>query len=310
MIVRLATHAMGTRFEIVLEGDDLSRVRPIGEAALEAIGEWEQRLSLFSAHSFLSYINANAFDRPIRLDDDMFELLTACADVHEASGGAFDATVAPLMKAWGFHGEGGDVDTARASIGMDGVELDHEQRTIRFTRPGMKLDLGAIGKGHALDDAARIVRENGIERALLHGGTSTAIAIGAPPGEQGWRIALATHDRSPVATLRDAALAVSAPTGRMIEVEGGRLGHVLDPRTGNPTNGASLTAVIAPSACMADAWSTALLVLGEHPPGMPTEYTTYIEREAEGNVHRAVAGAQPHLISVPDCRDRATEEAA
>lgn len=114
-----------------------------------------------------------------------------------------------------------------------------------------------------------MLRSSGVSSALLHGGTSTVVALGAPPGEPGWRVAVETAPGSgpaPVAVLRDAALSVSAPHGRTL-ADGS--GHVLDPRTGAPAEGPGVAAVIASSARWADAWSTALLVLGALPPGAP-----------------------------------------
>ncbi len=313
MIVRAASHAMGTRFEVVLSGDDPNRLRTVGEAALEEVADWDGRLSLFQSSSFLSFINANAGSRPVELDDDLFELIAECLEVHAASGGAFDVTVAPLMRAWGFHGDIDDStnfaepELATIPVGSDGIELDHERRTVRFLREGMALDFGGIGKGHALDCAKNVLFESGIECALMHGGTSTVIAIGAPEGGDGWRIALQGRGRRPVAILRDAALSVSAPHGRTIEIEGETLGHVIDPTTGRPVTDISLAAVIAPTARLADAWSTALLVCGKRPPGMPVEYTTLIERLNEDGVNWTLDGPQPELFFLPERCDSATE---
>ena len=311
--LRLATMAMGTRFELVLAGD-----RAAGEHALELIEDADRRLSIFRRDSDLSRINRYAADGPVRVDNELFELLRTCRRLHRDTGGAFDPTVGPLMEAWGFHGgvwsdrqvgvdagppaagshrpgscgfpvagshhpgscgfpaagsrHPGSWDAARACVGMDLVDLD--AGAVRFRKPGVRLDLGGIGKGFALDLAVEALREAGVDSALIHGGASTIVAIGSPPPSppppsppeaDGWRIALAPEPDAPHVLLRDAALAVSAPTGRMIERDGQRLGHVMDPAAGRPVEGVSLAAVVAPSATVADAWSTALLVTGTHP---------------------------------------------
>jgi thiamine biosynthesis lipoprotein len=253
MVVRLATHAMGTRFEIVLDGDDPHRLRPIGEAALAGIEEWHDRLSRFSRSSFVSHLNARAARGPVPLDEDLFELLAECVEVHRASGGAFDVTV-----------------------GTGSFVLDVEARTVRFASGDTAIDLGGIGKGHALDHAAAVLREHGVERALLHGGTSTAVAIGAPPNESAWRIALRCDCAAAVAHLRDAAISVSGPQRRA--VGRGGIDHVVDPRSGTGVRSARRAAVVGPSARQADAWSTALLVLGRRPSSMPAALATLIER--------------------------------
>jgi len=133
------------------------------------------------------------------------------------------------------------------------------------------LDLGAIGKGYAIEHAAECLREAGITSALLHGGTSSIYAIGRPTDAEAWKIAIensSAPDEPPIATitLKDESLSVSAVWGRSFVAEGKQYGHVIDPRTGQPTAAALLSAIILPSATLADALSTALLTLG--PPGL------------------------------------------
>jgi thiamine biosynthesis lipoprotein len=195
----------------------------------------------------------------VRVDGDTFALLERCLELTRASGGAFDVTVGGLMDALGFHAS----DAPAAACGADALLLDPERASVRFARPGLSLDLGGVAKGHALDLAASVLREHGVERALLHGGTSTAIALGAPPGADAWRVAIGRGPDAPIALLRDAALSVSATGGRRNDAGAP---HVLDPRTGLPVDErVSTAAVIAPSARDADAWSTALLA-GAAPP--------------------------------------------
>jgi len=259
MIVRLATHAMGTRFEFVLSGEDEMHLRAAGEGAIEIIEEWHGRLNYFAPDSLVSHINAHAADRTVRLDGETFELLKECETVWRSSGGAFDITVAPLMHAWGFRE--GRMDGECAGMGF--VDLEPWARTIRFRRKGVRIDLGGIAKGHALDGAARLLREEGIECALLHGGTSSVIAIGAPPREiteiNGWRIQIGTGDTAHAVELRDTALGVSSPSGRMIDHDGKPRGHVMDPRKNAPAVDVKFAAVVCESARLADAWSTALV---------------------------------------------------
>jgi thiamine biosynthesis lipoprotein len=130
------------------------------------------------------------------------------------------------------------------------------------------LDLGAIGKGYAIDQAAETLREAGVTRALLHGGTSTVYALGRPPGDEPWKVAVESPPGQEAAPwvaavpLDDEALSVSAVWGKSFEHEGKTFGHVLDPRSGQPADHAVLAVVVLPSATETDALSTALLVAG------------------------------------------------
>lgn len=271
---RLATAAMGTRFELVLDGDPVC-ARAAGEAALEVIDRCHRRLSRFEPSSLVSHIRRTAWQSPVRLDADTFRLFADALDVYRASGGAFDITVGNTMERLGFHPVSSDTPASESS--SDSIILDARGRTIALRDPHTGIDLGAIAKGHALDLAARVLREAGIERALLHGGTSSVLAIGAPPGVAGWCIALGGASRT--ITLRDNALAVSGAAGRTKAVAGTVTGHIVDPRTGRGLAPGAFAAVTGPSARLCDAWATAITVLGRRPVSMPSDYQTFFHDE-------------------------------
>lgn len=290
MPITLAVNAMGTRFELVLAGDDPHRLRAVGELAMREITECHARFNLFDPGSWLNTINRQAYDAPVVLDDLSFQLLGTCQQVYTDSGGAFDVTIAPLMHAVGLHRSDGpcseqDIDRARARVGMQHVKLDPANRTIRFMKPGIALDLGAVAKGFAIDLAVEVLREHGVTCALLHGGTSTAAAIGSPPEQDAWQIKIHDPHGSPephntTLALKDEAMSVSAPTGRVIETDDQTIGHVLDPRTGESAMAHMFAAAVGPSACLADAWSTALLVLGQRPDTMPHDMRAVLSEPA------------------------------
>lgn len=280
MPVTLACNAMATRFELVLDGGDPVRLRAAGEEALEEIARLEAQLSLFRPASEIAHVNALAAREPVRVTPEVFALLDHARRLHRETKGAFDITVAPLVRCWGFLGAGGSMPTpgavarARAITGMHLVELNPCDRTVRFAREGVMLDLGAIGKGYAIERAADLLREAGVISALIHGGTSTVYGLGWPPEAEAWKVTIdlpemAVHregnnPESPLAVvaLRDEALSVSAVWGKSFEAEGQTFGHVLDPRTGYPAAKAILSAVLLRSAAETDALSTALLTLG------------------------------------------------
>ncbi|HEY7057670.1 MAG TPA: FAD:protein FMN transferase [Vicinamibacterales bacterium] len=266
--VCLALDAMATRFELVLDGSNDVDARAAGEEALSEIARLEEHLSFYRAGSDISWINARAASEPVKVEPRLFSLLQRCQALSLATDGAFDITVAPLMRAWRFVGDTGAVPApallaaARASVGFRHVSLDPALSSIRFERPGMSIDLGAAAKGYAIDEAVAILRARGITSALLHGGTSSVHVIGAPSNGVGWRIGWHPPHAAQAFTLRDAALSVSAVHGKAFADGGRTYGHVLDPRTGRPTRTAVSAVVTGPGSLEADALSTALLVLG------------------------------------------------
>lgn len=271
-MVRLSTQAMATRFELLLYGADEVRLRAAGEEALAEIERLEAQLSFYRTDSEISWINNRAADQAVRVEPRLFQLLKHCAAFTRATDGAFDITVGPLMRAWRFISDTGAVPSvdelaaARKLIGMDQVELDAEALTIRFKQPGMQLDLGAYGKGYAIERAIDSLKENGITSALLHGGTSSTAVIGKPPEQASWRIQLSEPFKSGDDFIRldlaDEALSVSATHGKAFTADGRTYGHVISPRTGFPVNCALAAAVAGQSASTCEVLSTALLVIG------------------------------------------------
>jgi thiamine biosynthesis lipoprotein len=269
---------MATRFEILLHGENPVALRAAGEEALGEIDRLEAQLSLYRPTSEIARVNARAAREPVRVSPGVFRLLEQARELSRETGGWFDITIASLVRCWGFMGGTGhmpdpaQLEAARAQVGMSLVELNPKDFTVRFARAGVMLDLGAIGKGAALDCAAGLLREAGVTSALLHGGTSTVYALGHPPDAEHWKVALeypqiagSDSPRQMLASvpLRDEALSVSAVWGRSFEAGGKTFGHVLDPIGGQPVAGAVLAAVALPSATETDALSTALLVAGE-----------------------------------------------
>lgn len=266
--ISLALNAMATRFELVLNGDDPTRLRAIGEEALGEIERLDRQLSFYRPESDISWINAHAAGEPVKVEPRLFRLLVLCQELNLNTDGAFDITIAPLMRAWGFVSGGGkmadpaEVEASGKVVGMEHVRLDEENYTVRFDCEGVAIDLGAIGKGYAVERAAGILRENGVESGLLHGGTSTVYAIGAQADGRPWTIGLADPLSGHV-DLQDNSLSISAVHGKSFTEEGVEFGHVLDPRTGSPVRGAQAAAVIGPAPTICDALSTALLVAGK-----------------------------------------------
>jgi thiamine biosynthesis lipoprotein len=267
-----AIEAMATRFEIVLpdgSSDGGYDARAVAEDALAEIARLDSRLSIYQPMSDVSWINGHAGQREVKVEPRLFALLQRCVELSEATDGAFDVTVGPLMRAWKFVGDTGALPSpdavagARSRAGYQHLRLDPGASTIRFARDGMAIDLGAVGKGFAIDEAIAILRAHGVNRALLHGGTSSVHAIGCPADGDAWRIAWSPRTGgATILELRDSALSVSAQHGKAFFHDGHRFGHVFDPGTGWPADGPGGAVVTGPRSLECDALSTALLVNG------------------------------------------------
>ena len=273
--IAVARNAMATRFEIALHGENPVALRAAGEEALDEIERIEAQLSLYRPTSEIAHLNARAALEPVRVTPGLFRLLQQARNLSRETGGAFDITIAPLVRCWGFMDGAGQIPhpdalaEARASVGFHLVELNEKDCSVRFARERVALDLGAIGKGYALERAAELLREAGVTSALLNGGTSSIYALGRPPDAEHWKVAVeypAQENAAPTllaaVPLRDEALSVSAVWGRFFKLEERLVGHVLDPRAGQPVASALLAAVALPSVTETDALSTALLVAG------------------------------------------------
>jgi thiamine biosynthesis lipoprotein len=266
---------MGTRFEIVLAAG-AGDLMAAGEAAIAEIRDCHARLSRFASDSLVSHLARTAPGTPVRLDADTFRLFADAVAVWRASDGAFDITVGPLMAAHGYKPSAvaALASAPLACVGTDTMQLHEHQWAVSFRSGGVRLDFGAIAKGHALDLAGAVLREAGVTAALLHGGTSSVLAIGAPEDAEGWAVAIPFDRGRRIVRLRDNALAVSHPASQSGDAGAA---HIMDPRTGLPVGRPRRVAVHGPSARLCDAWSTALAVLGEIPATFPGAYRALFE---------------------------------
>lgn len=283
LLVHLSRRAMATEFELYLNDH---RDQDEMEAALEALDlleELEDQMSIYRDHSEISEINRSAFKSPQRVEDQLFQLLGQAQAIYEATGGAFDLTSTPLSRLWGFFHRAGrlpsdvQIESTKNLIGGDHVHLDDERQEVSFDLPDIELNLGAIGKGYALDRIAQNVLGAGVTSFLLHGGLSSVRAVGCRDGATGWRIDM-KHPLIPARSLGevnlvDLSLATSGCGNQFFYHRGKRLGHIIDPRSGYPVEweggGVHSATAIASEAASADALATAFYVLG---PDRTREY--------------------------------------
>lgn len=272
--------AMATEFVAVFPEPTGSQLDAAVDG-LHAVHEIEARLSVYRPDSDISRLNA-AGGQAISVDSLTLETLEAADRIARQTGGAFDVTAGPLIDAWGFRNRQGrqpapDVlQKARQLVDFRGIQVDRPLGRAKLARAGMQVNLGAIGKGYALDVMAQRLQAAGIRNFLIHGGHSTILARGHREAESageeaaadhaGWKVGL-QHPRQPTQRLgglrlRDEALSTSGPGKQFFHHRGRRYGHVLDPRTGWPAGDLESLSVVRPSAAEADALSTALFVMG------------------------------------------------
>lgn len=263
--VREAHYVMGTLLEITLDAPD----RPTGQRWIRS-GVAEARrldglLTSWSGKSALSRLNAAAGRGVRTVPPDLFRIVERSRQLSGATSGAFDVSVGPLLRLWSRAADEdrwpseGALLRSRELVSYEGISL-HPPDGIAIA-PGMSLDLGGIGKGYAVDRIAAILRERGVERALVNFGGSSMFAIGTPEGASAWPVwARAGNGLEGPIPLRDRALSTSGSLARPRRVEGHLVGDLIDPRSGMPVSEPRLAVVLAPSATDAEAWSTALAI--------------------------------------------------
>lgn len=275
--VRLETRAMACPWSVVMNPGPPQWVMAASDA-LELAHEIEAQLSIFRDETPIARIRTLRPGESLELPAEVFELLQECCRYAEATGGAFDPTSGPLNRIWrdcrqvGRIPDAGEIEAVLESTGIARVlELAPTGHSVRVTCAGGEVDLGAIGKGYAID---RIVERlssspeisTPIPDFLVHGGFSSLRAVGTHNGHVGWPVGLRNPlfpDRNyATLLLRDRAMATSGSNVQFFRHQGKRYGHILDPRTGWPVEGMLSVTVVAPTAAAADALSTAFYVMG------------------------------------------------
>jgi thiamine biosynthesis lipoprotein len=263
---------MGTTASVRACGDAGPALRAAVGEALDEIDRIDRLMSHYRPDSPLSRVNREAARGPVPVEPELFDFLELCLRWSRDSEGAFDVTVGPLMKAWGFFRDEGRVPVepelaaARARVGHGHVFLDRARGTVRFDREGVEIDLGGIGKGYAVDRAVAVLRARGVSSALVSLGGSSVYGLGGPPGGEAWPMAIAdptNPEREALSVpLRDRALSVSGGYARAFVKDGVTYSHIMDPRTGRPVSGVLSVAVLSASATDGDALDNVLFVQG------------------------------------------------
>ena len=273
-LVRVRRPGMGSYFEIRLGAKTPGAV-DLATRALDLVDALEAQLTVYNDESEVSRLNQSAHLGPVVVERGLYDLLERAIELSRLTGGAYDVTSGALSEAWGFTRgpkrvpSADELADARARTGWRHLRLDPAGPSVAFDVPGVRINLGSIGKGYAIDRAVDVIRGHWAPTAaLVHGGQSSLFALGSPPGRFGgrWEIALRNpfNPDSPLGTLRlrNRALGTSGGAFQNFVIDGRSYGHILDPRTGRPANGPASVTVLAPTAAEADALSTAVYLLG------------------------------------------------
>jgi thiamine biosynthesis lipoprotein len=264
------TFVMGTKAWVTIAGMSDPDAERAAQAAFREMYRIESVMSTWRPSSEISRLNAGSNGAPFTVSPELCSLIDSSFFYSKATSGAFDVTVRPLVRLWGFQGgeiklpSDAEIERAMSLVGSGKVALDPSKSTITLP-PGMQIDLAGVAKGYAVDRCVAVLAGLGVRSALVNIG-GNIYAMGAPPGKKGWSIGV----RDPkggletVGTLilRDEAVATSGNYENFVEIEGKRYGHIIDPRTGRPVSAVLSVTVVAPTALASDALSTGLFVLG------------------------------------------------
>jgi thiamine biosynthesis lipoprotein len=265
--------AMGATYSIVLYGYDRVKMEAAANAAFDEVRRLDEMLSNYRADSEWSEVNRHAAEKPIKLSPELFQLLSACVAYSRESEGAFDITVGPLMKVWGFYKGSGhlphraEVAAALPKVGYRHIRLDEKAGTVWFDRSGVEVDPGGIGKGYAVDRMVDVLKQQGVQIALVAGSDSSIYGMGAPPTEpKGWRVEIKDPWRQrrivAEAFLKDMSMSTSGSYEKFFRAEGRIYAHIMDPRTGYPAQGSVSVSVLAPRTIDSEAWAKPYFVNG------------------------------------------------
>jgi thiamine biosynthesis lipoprotein len=244
---------MGTLVRITIYSNTESPMR----AAFARIAELDDKLSDYKPDSELNRL-CRTHDQQVKVSEDLFRVLEASLKLSALTDGAFDVTIGPVTHLWRL-GKLPDADTT-AKVGWKNVVLDKKHRTVELKLAEMQLDLGAIAKGYAADEALKTLRGLGVKRALVAVSGDIA-ASDAPPGTKGWRVGL--EPAGGEMFLKNAAVSTSGDSEQSREIGGVRYSHIIDPKTGLGMRLSIAVTVVARRGLDADPIATAVSVLGE-----------------------------------------------
>ena len=268
VLVYKKKYVMGTIFEIAAYDQSSEHASRAIEKAFQEIVRLDDLLSNYKPDSALSSLNRSAHFHAEQVPSDLYRVIDQAVQFSRLSDGKFDISIAPLVNLWkaALRGDGtpsrAQQDEVRSCVGYQKIELLPPDR-ISFRSPCLQLDLGAIGKGYAVDRAAEVLRALGIRNALINAGGSTIFAMGSPPEQTGWLVHLRdpSNKIDPQVMLKDGSVSTSEQTAPSL-LGNDSAGHIIDPDTGMPLKTVFAVSAVSKTASASDALSTTLLLLG------------------------------------------------
>jgi FAD:protein FMN transferase len=265
---RVEDGIMGTRIHVELWADDPAKGKAAIEAVLEEMRRVDESMSTYKPTSEVSMVNARAAQGPVKISAELFDLLNAALDYSRVTDGAFDITYASVGYLYDFrkhvHPDEKEIKAALPGVNYRHVVLDPAARTVHFTQPGVRIDLGGIGKGHSVDRGIALLQARGITRALVTAGGDSRI-IGDRFGKP-WVVGIRHPDRKQEVIARipleDAAISTSGDYERYFDEDGVRYHHIIDPGTGHSASKVRSATIIGPTATRTDGLSKTAFVLG------------------------------------------------
>ena len=264
--------AMGSTYSLVLYGEDRNRLEAASNHAFDEVRRLDILLSNYKPESEWSRVNRDASSHPVGISQELYDLLAACLNYSRQSEGAFDITVGPLMKVWGFYKDSGhlpqpgELKRAMSEIGYRNIILDPTKSTVAFAKAGLNLDPGGVGKGYAVDRMVNVLLKDGIRSALVSAAGSSIYCLGTPPGEPGWRIEIKDPHNEfkhvSEVTLKNESISTSGTSEKFFVAEGKTWSHIMDPRTGYPAQGVLSVSVIAPRTIDSEVWAKPYFIQG------------------------------------------------
>jgi thiamine biosynthesis lipoprotein len=261
-------YAMGTVYEISAYDESPQHASAAIDAAFAEIVRLDEALSNYRPESELSRLNRDGHFHAVRVSPDLYRVIAESVKYSKVSGGKFDITVAPLVDMWKAAMRGGHVasqeeqERLRACVGYEKIELI-PPGSVEFHSPCMRIDVGSVGKGYAVDRAVEILRANGIKNALVDAGQSSIYGMGAPPGQRAWEVHLRDPSNlvDPTVMLSENSVSTSEQTPPSL-LGNETAGHIIDPENGKPLETKYALSIVAKTGTASDALSTTLLLVG------------------------------------------------